>query len=193
MHRIVDPLLLCPSSWANGAGITRVIEVRNTGIQDAPTDYAWRLSMAELDRDTEFSPLPGIDRTFALVFGGPLTMTVDAVPRILSKGHTQMFGGESRVSVRLPDARLRLGLNLMTRRRRCSGELTVERHQGSLRLDPAAGEAAAMLIEGKAALADGTPLRQLSVLIPGQHPEELLCEDADIAIITVSALSGNDF
>lgn len=57
-------------SWRNGGGLTRQI-VRIGG----EADYAWRASVARVDRSGPFSAFPGYVRVIALVEGGPLHLS----------------------------------------------------------------------------------------------------------------------
>lgn len=66
------------SPWRNGGGLTR--EILRVGPADA---YAWRASLARIERDGAFSAFPQHHRVLALVDGGPLTLQLDA-DRILA-------------------------------------------------------------------------------------------------------------
>lgn len=55
--------------WRNGGGWTR--EVWRCG---DPVNFAWRLSIARIDRDGPFSPFPHHQRQIALLDGGPLEL-----------------------------------------------------------------------------------------------------------------------
>lgn len=54
--------------WRNGRGFTLEI-AREPAIDE---DFAWRLSLADIDRDGEFSPYPGYRRALVLVAGNKL-------------------------------------------------------------------------------------------------------------------------
>lgn len=53
----IDPSTFTEQTWANGAG--RTLELA----RDIQADR-WRLSVARIETDADFSPLPGIDRQF---------------------------------------------------------------------------------------------------------------------------------
>jgi uncharacterized protein len=53
-----------PTPWANGGGITRELLV-----WPRPDGWTARLSVAEIDKDGPFSPLPGVRRWFAVLSG----------------------------------------------------------------------------------------------------------------------------
>ncbi len=48
--------------WRNGQGQTTEI-----ALAGRPDDFAWRVSLAEVARDSDFSPFPGVDRIIMLV------------------------------------------------------------------------------------------------------------------------------
>lgn len=54
--------------WRNGRGFT--LEIAREPALDE--DFAWRLSLADIDRDGEFSPYPGYRRALVLVAGDRL-------------------------------------------------------------------------------------------------------------------------
>jgi environmental stress-induced protein Ves len=58
--------------WKNGAGLTRelAVEPRAAGT----TDFHWRISIAEVDRDAPFSAFPGIDRCITLLRGAGMRL-----------------------------------------------------------------------------------------------------------------------
>ncbi|MGH8200006.1 MAG: HutD/Ves family protein [Steroidobacteraceae bacterium] len=56
--------------WRNGRGFTREI-AREPAVGD---DFAWRLSLADIERDGDFSPYPGYRRALVLVAGNRLQL-----------------------------------------------------------------------------------------------------------------------
>src|SRR4029453_18819910 len=64
--------------WKNGGGITHDVALSGAG----PDDFAWRVSIADIERPGPFSSYPGIDRSFVPVHGkvrltrgdGPVTL-----------------------------------------------------------------------------------------------------------------------
>lgn len=131
--------------WKNGAGWTTEIAARPDG------DFDWRLSVAEVDEDSEFSRFPGIDRTLLVLSGPGLTLHVgDAPPVHLQPGRAHAFPGDlaARCTVTAPTR----DFNCMTRRGACSHTLTilVDRHIHR----PARTTTAVYAIDGHAELAD---------------------------------------
>ncbi len=112
---MIDPDEAEAIPWRNGAGTTREVAFSIDG--DGRT--SWRISVADLDRDSHFSLFPHMDRIFVPL--APLTLTVDGVVTHLATGDQTRFAGESAVSVSLV-APTR-ALNVMTRRGQCRAEV----------------------------------------------------------------------
>ena len=64
-----DLRAIAPQPWKNGAGLTR--EIAHGGETDA---FDWRLSVAEVERDSPFSAFPGIDRCIVLLHGAGMRL-----------------------------------------------------------------------------------------------------------------------
>jgi uncharacterized protein len=102
----------CPFvPWRNGGGRTRELLAW-------PTAEAWqvRVSVAEISADGPFSPYPGIDRFFAVLEGGGVTLALPSGDAVVRAGGAPIaFAGED-----APGCRLIAGptqdLNLMVRR-----------------------------------------------------------------------------
>lgn len=88
---------IAPMPWANGAGMTRELVGWDESAGFGPAGSArWRLSIARLERVGEFSPLPGVDRTFLLV-GGSAELSIDGERHRLGHGDVLRFGGDQHV------------------------------------------------------------------------------------------------
>ncbi|MEJ1096118.1 MULTISPECIES: HutD family protein [unclassified Pseudoxanthomonas] len=100
------------SRWKNGLGWTREI-VR---VPDGD-HWDWRLSIAEIERDSEFSIFPGIDRDLALIRGNGLRLRFgDGEVAELAPPHGRFrFAGERVVTGELVDGTTH-DFNLMWRR-----------------------------------------------------------------------------
>ncbi|HVF35927.1 MAG TPA: HutD family protein [Candidatus Saccharimonadia bacterium] len=104
--------------WKNGLGWTSEIAISPAGAAFADDAYEWRLSIAELEADSDFSALPGIDRTIALVEGAGMLLTSSAGETVLERrGMLHAFAGEIAVQCRLIGGACR-DFNVMTRRGR---------------------------------------------------------------------------
>lgn len=190
--RLLPPSALPRSAWANGAGYTKEIAVgfdRGNGdfFNAGSREYQWRLSLAELTRPADFSLLPGIDRVFTLASPGPLVMTVRREERTLRQGQNIAFAGEAAVAVKLASDEPQLGLNLMTRRGLCHGNVISDVRHGRVLLDPGVGIVAATVLAGTATLLNGEKVADLTTILLGATPEELQTDGCLMAVAKVSA------
>lgn len=106
--------------WRNGRGATTELAA---GPEGAPLDaFEWRLSIAEVMGDAEFSPFPGCDRVITVIAGEGMALEVDGKRHRLLPLRPFHFAGEARVTSRLLGGPAR-AFNLMLRRRACAGEV----------------------------------------------------------------------
>ncbi|MFZ4894510.1 HutD family protein [Plantibacter sp. Mn2098] len=170
---------LVPVPWVNGAGVTTTLAAGSAGDisvgravlgrsggagaggaevgaagaagagASALAEADWRVSMAELNGPSTFSPFPGFDRIFTVIEDGVVELAiVDPVeesageaggrgehgeapaagPEVLrlSRFDEARFAGEASVACIPPTGRT-LDLNLFTRRGVCTGAVTVSR------------------------------------------------------------------
>ncbi|HWU75284.1 MAG TPA: HutD family protein [Rhodanobacter sp.] len=120
----------CPwQPWKNGLGRTRQIAVHPEGSNNG--DFAWRVSMAEVDSAAPFSCFPGIDRTIVLLDGAGFTMTLDGerTHALTTPWVPFDFPGESAVKVALAGGSTR-DFNLMVRREHARGRVQVWHEAG---------------------------------------------------------------
>lgn len=109
-----------PESWANGAGVTRVLAAG--ALPGSPADFDWRLSVASVISGP-FSALPGVDRIFTLAEGPPLSLTVDGHQHEVAPCRPLTFRGESVTTCQTTGPAS--ALNVMTRRAVCSATVSV--------------------------------------------------------------------
>lgn len=62
--------------WKNGAGTTTELVLHPAG----GAEFDWRLSVAEVERDCDFSRFPGVDRSILVLSGGGFALLVDDDP-----------------------------------------------------------------------------------------------------------------
>lgn len=109
--------------WRNGLGST--VELLKQDLPDGD-GFAWRLSMADVTSDGEFSNFSGYDRSLLLLEGNGLTLLSDGREQALSEPlQVARFRGEGPTYARLHDGPIR-DFNIMTRRRHCSALVTSE-------------------------------------------------------------------
>lgn len=118
--------------WKNGAGWTTEIAARPEGA----SEFEWRVSIAEVDADAEFSPFPGIDRSILVLAGEGMELQVEgAAPATLrAEGPAHAFAGETPARARLLGGPTR-DFNAMTRRGRYTHLLARRPLTGGLALD----------------------------------------------------------
>jgi len=126
-HRLLAPADYRKMPWKNGGGRTFEIAV---GPPDADLNaFAWRVSVAEIERDGPFSSFPGVDRTLVLLSGHGMRLsgTGDAVD-LRAMFEPVTFAGEAALECALADGPTR-DFNLMVRRSLASGEVIVVRDE----------------------------------------------------------------
>lgn len=99
--------------WKNGAGWTTEIARRDA----ADGAFDWRISVAEVDADSEFSPFPGCDRTLLVLEGEGIELRVDGhEPALLGpRSGPHAFSGDVPAKCRVLDGPTR-DFNVITRR-----------------------------------------------------------------------------
>ncbi|WP_348754744.1 HutD family protein [uncultured Aquincola sp.] len=73
--QLIDLFRQPPEPWRNGGGHTREL-LRRPGAPGA--DWALRISVADIDRDGDFSAFPGVQRWFAVLEGAGVELTLPA-------------------------------------------------------------------------------------------------------------------
>jgi uncharacterized protein len=123
--------------WRNGLGWTR--EIRRWPEQG--DDWAWRLSIAEIERDGPFSSFPGMERELVLLLGQGLRLRFDdGEVREVEPPHGRIrFAGERAVTGELIDGPTH-DFNLMWNRDRIDAELWHRPLVGSMVLFVEPGE-----------------------------------------------------
>lgn len=121
--------------WANGGGTTHEVVVFPPGA--GLDDFHWRISVAEVSRDGDFSSFIGVDRVLVLIDGDAMQLTVDGVDQHLRRLQPVTFRGESSTSCTLAGGPTR-DLNVMTRRGRAAAQ--IELLESRAELDGSLGE-----------------------------------------------------
>lgn len=133
--------------WKNGRGWTTELAAWPAGAH-----FDWRVSIAEVDADCEFSVFPGIDRSILVLSGAGMELQVgDAPPRTLRPGDGPFrFPGDLPARARLLGGPTR-DFNVMTRRGVCEHGLRELALAGPSELDRPAGTGwLAYLVNGHA-------------------------------------------
>jgi uncharacterized protein len=133
--------------WKNGGGSTTEIAIAPP---EAGFDaFDWRISLATITEDGEFSVFPDVDRTLALVEGHGATLDIDGEAQVLlcQDEPVAAFDGESHVIAKLNRGPT-TDFNVMTRRERCHHQFGVRRLVGGSRFAPRGDVSVLFLAEG---------------------------------------------
>lgn len=161
---MLDPADYRAMPWKNGGGRTLEIATAPAGADLA--SFAWRISIADVDRDGPFSAFPGVDRTLVLLQGNGMRLVGDAgTLEVPAPYATAAFPGEASLRCELVDGATR-DFNLMTRRAAARGTVHVVRAEAralagaaAFACHAAAGPATVVLGEGpRISLAEGQTL-----------------------------------
>lgn len=153
--------------WRNGLGWTREIHAEPVSaerIAAAAGQWAWRLSIAEIESDAPFSTFPGIDRIVVLLSGNGLRLCFDdGTAHLLQPPHDLLqFAGERAVTGELVEGTTH-DFNLMWRRDVVDAQLWHRPLVGPMILFVDPGTTWAIhLIAGQARFADGSGLPDLA-------------------------------
>jgi hypothetical protein len=168
--------------WKNGGGWTTEIAAHPAGADE----FAWRVSVAEVEVDGDFSRFPGVDRSILVLAGAGMTLAVDGAPEALLRagGEALAFPGDVPARCRLVAGPTR-DLNVMTRRAALRHALT----RGGPGAHPLARDASTRLVHvvaGAAAvagvrLAAGDTLR----VDPGPGAALELRADGELALVRI--------
>ena len=148
--------------WRNGLGWTREIHAAvNPAAGDA---WAWRLSIAEIERDAPFSSFPGVERELVLLSGNGLRLRFDdGESALLEPPHGRLrFAGERAVTGELVDGPTQ-DFNLMWRRDAVDAQLWHRPLVGPMVIFAEPGTTWAVhLLAGQARFADDSGLPGLN-------------------------------
>jgi environmental stress-induced protein Ves len=134
--------------WKNGLGWTTEIAV-----EPPEGEWNWRISIATVDADSEFSRFPGVDRSLLVLEGAGMVLDVEGQGTftLLAEGPPLSFSGDVATSSRLIAGPTR-DFNVMTRRGVFSHTLSRQPLAGSrVLVRPAASLLLIHLVDGHAA------------------------------------------
>ena len=122
---IIEPASFRAMPWRNGLGTT--IELLKQDLPDGD-GFAWRLSMADVTTDGEFSNFSGYDRTLVLLEGNGLTLACNGTEHRLEKPlQALQFRGDDLTYATLHDGPVK-DFNILTRRQQCRARVSSVLH-----------------------------------------------------------------
>ena len=127
------------TSWRNGAGATREI------VAAGGAEFDWRLSIAVVAGEVEFSRFPLVDRMLVPLSPEGLQLRVDGIRVELAQWQVLGFAGEVPVTS-LSAGGVTEDLNLMVRRGVAHGQLVVHAIAGTFELEAAPGESVVVVV-----------------------------------------------
>jgi environmental stress-induced protein Ves len=128
MVRLLAPADYRSMPWKNGGGRTTEIAVHPA--ESAIDDFAWRISIADVERDGPFSPFPNIDRVIVLLEGAGMKLQGGGFESVLATPFLpHAFSGDDAIVCTLVAGPIR-DFNAMFRRGRAWGSVSVVRGEG---------------------------------------------------------------
>ena len=160
---ILGPDTFHAMPWRNGLGTT--IELLKQDLADGD-GFAWRLSMADVTTDGEFSNFSGYDRTLLLLDGKGLTLDCAGVLKRLDKPlQAARFRGEDPTYATLLDGPVK-DFNIMTQREHCVARVASALHPAASKIDVDADILLVYAVDGELNL-NGAELDNLN--LPTEH------------------------
>jgi environmental stress-induced protein Ves len=158
--------------WKNGGGTTQEVIASPAG--SSFDTFNWRVSLAAVSRAGPFSQFAGIERVMAVI-AGELAFTLADEPAVILSRHSAplRFAGETPARAEPLGGAVR-DLNLMTRRGRCSGELT--RHALGCTLALAPEDTSVIMTLAHARLRAGGQVHALAPFDAAELTQVTACE-----------------
>lgn len=162
--------------WKNGLGET--LEIARSPGGHSLDDFDWRVSVAPVVADGDFSRFPGVDRTIAVIEGAGMMLDLAGRAVELRPGVPLTYDGGLAVHGSLVAGPVR-DINVMVRRGRCTGEMIIATGRVSI-----AASGAAVVAYGLAGAWVAETAGESRSLAPG---DSVLTEEASLALVPDSA------
>lgn len=137
MIHLYESSRLPASRWRNGGGETQEIVSYPPGV----ADFDWRISIATIAADGDFSLFPGIDRIITLLSGDVALYRHDQLYQPLGLHQPFVFRGEEAISARL-SGQISTDFNIMAKRSVVLPEAGI----ATTRFTPAAADAGVVYV-----------------------------------------------
>lgn len=118
--RLLGPADYRVMPWKNGRGATTELAIHPQGSDLSVRPFDWRISVADVTEDGDFSPFPGYDRTLVVARGAGMELdfaTASAPVRLPGPGTGAAFSGDWPAHGRLLDGPVQ-DFNVMSARGR---------------------------------------------------------------------------
>ena len=172
---------LVETPWKNGGGITR--NIAQEGDTSGPL---WRLSMADVDRNGEFSSFPGMTRILTVIKGDNMMLHRPNGAMLARYAVPMTFDGSTPITATLGQGPIR-NFNLMFDTAQCVGKARVVREPGVTDFGRADQTGVLHVIAGHAQV-EGAVLDMGDTVISTAMPISFdLPDDAAALIITLRA------
>lgn len=155
--------------WANGRGTS--YEIASDRHEDG--EWTWRLAMAPVNEDGPFSRIECVNRSLAVVDGAGMLLSVDRKKLQCSPMQVVRFRGDAVTEATLIDGPI-MDINLMVRRKKADGEM-------SIATDPGVLSGASIVV----ALAGGAQVKRTdSILELERHDSILDCDGETVSLVS---------
>ena len=184
---IISPEQYQSMPWRNGLGTT--IELLKKDLADGE-GFAWRLSMADVTSDGEFSNFGGYDRCLVLLEGGGITLDCNGRQHRLEQPlQAARFRGEDQTRASLHSGPIK-DFNIMTHRQHCAARVSCTESAESTNFEIDAAVLLIYAVDGD--LQVDSQCQQLSVperhLLVVEKPDQqtVNCSGANSIVIQIS-------
>lgn len=183
-YRVLRSTERVPQPWKNGGGSTTDIVIEPEG--STISGFDWRVSIATIDADSEFSRYPGVFRALVPLTDRGLTLRTSTGEHHVNQFEIITFAGEDPVETVGVTTRSR-DLNLMVRRDAGVGTIIVQRLVGRGSYSADDGVLLIVALEGTVATIDGTTIGVDDALLVLENATIDLVGDAHLAVIRVTS------
>lgn len=174
--------------WKNGQGATHEIAVHPTNA--SLDNFAWRISLAQVNAPGPFSVFPDCDRTLCVVKGGPLVLSVaNAGPVHIEVDHPFSFPADVHTEATALEERV-LDFNVMVRRGHFRA--TVECFRETLKLPPSRQYRLVFVKDGMGQTGEGESLRYCDTLLVGTEEATIATSESTVLYV-VTLIAEADF